>query len=135
MANNAAPADHLLTIPTPSDLAAMPVYRRELYEKCARWAAGPQDESPLSGVYFIQAGSGAIKIGIAANVSRRLVELQVGNHDPLRVLTVLDGGRGAEREYHARFAQHRLRGEWFAPHPDILAEIARLTPPGLIARL
>lgn len=34
--------------------------------------------------------------------------------------------RDAERDYHARFAAHRLRGEWFAPHPDILAEIEHL---------
>jgi len=30
-------------------------------------------------VYFIQAGKGAIKIGQAKNVDRRLKELQVGN--------------------------------------------------------
>lgn len=33
-----------------------------------------------------------------------------------------------ERAYHAMFKAHRLHGEWFEPHPDILAEIARLTP-------
>jgi len=31
-----------------------------------------------------------------------------------------------ERAYHRQFAAHRLHGEWFAPHPDILAEIDRL---------
>ena len=31
-----------------------------------------------------------------------------------------------EKEYHPRFAEHRLHGEWFHPHPDILAEIDRL---------
>lgn len=29
--------------------------------------------------------------------------------------------------YHLRFAAHRHgKGEWFSPHPDILAEIERL---------
>lgn len=34
-----------------------------------------------------------------------------------------------ERAYHERFMKHHLRGDWFSPHPDILAEIERLNAP------
>lgn len=76
-------------------------------------------------VYFIQAQCGSIKIGRARNVRYRLDELQCANPHELNLLAVaVDGGR--EREYHRQFAEHRTRGEWFSPHPDILAEIDRL---------
>jgi hypothetical protein len=78
--------------------------------------------------YFIQAHCGSIKIGRARNVEYRLKELQCANPHKLTLLAVaLDGGR--EAEYHRRFAPHRTLGEWFEPHPDILAEIERLSPP------
>jgi hypothetical protein len=76
-------------------------------------------------VYFIQAHCGAIKIGRAKDVRYRIKELQCANPRKLELLAVtLDGRR--EADYHRQFAAHRLHGEWFAPHPDILAEIERL---------
>lgn len=36
------------------------------------------------------------------------------------------GERKQERAYHKHFSEHRLHGEWFEPHPDIMAEIERL---------
>jgi hypothetical protein len=79
-------------------------------------------------VYFIQADTGGpIKIGTALDVPRRLKKLQQANAEKLTVLCVRKGGRVTERKYHDRFASHRQRGEWFAGHPDILAEIERLT--------
>jgi len=77
-------------------------------------------------VYFIQASTGHIKIGYAQDVEARLKTLQVAHPTPLLVLAVSGGGMPQERKYHTRFADHRLLGEWFAPHPDILAEIDRL---------
>lgn len=78
-------------------------------------------------VYFIRCESGPIKIGRARNAEQRLAELQTGNPNALSIVATVAGGVVAERNYHAKFAEHRLRGEWFAPHPDILAEIERLT--------
>jgi hypothetical protein len=79
-------------------------------------------------VYFIQSGNdGPIKIGIASRPQERLAGLQTGHHDELRMLCITAGGLEQERAYHAQFAEHRIRGEWFSPHPDILAEIERLT--------
>jgi hypothetical protein len=77
-------------------------------------------------VYFVQAHCGSIKIGRARDVQFRLKELQCANPHKLTLLAVaVDGGN--EVQYHRKFAAHRLLGEWFAPHPDILAEIERLT--------
>ena len=76
-------------------------------------------------VYFVAAACGSIKIGRTNNVVYRLMDLQCANPQKLELLAVaVDGSR--EAEYHRRFAAHRLHGEWFTPHPDILAEIARL---------
>lgn len=80
-------------------------------------------------IYFIQAATGEIKIGMAKNVSSRLKTLQVANPSELVVRAVTSGGPKAEQLYHERFKAHSIRGEWFSPHEDILAEIARLSLP------
>ena len=78
-------------------------------------------------VYFIGIEpDGPIKIGKAINVQERLGTLQVAMPMPLALLATADGGRAREREYHARFEAHRIRGEWFERGPEIVAEIARL---------
>lgn len=79
-------------------------------------------------VYFVGGDQGAIKIGFAKSPDDRLREIQVGSPIPLSILALVEGGPKLEKGYHRRFAAHRLHGEWFAPHPDILAEIERLTP-------
>ena len=82
--------------------------------------------------YFAAADDGPIKIGASCNVKRRLRELRTKTKMDLRILAVADHGIFAEMRYHSRFAEHRLEGEWFTRHPDILAEIARLTPPAQV---
>lgn len=78
-------------------------------------------------VYFIGCGTeGPVKIGIAAKPHERLGTLQTGHHEKLHLLAVTTGGREAELAYHEKFSAHHARGEWFARHPSILAEIARL---------
>lgn len=74
-------------------------------------------------IYFIQdAGTLAVKIGYALNdVDRRRDTLQTGNSSELIVLASLPGERCDEAALHRRFAAHRVAGEWFRPHPDILA--------------
>jgi hypothetical protein len=72
-------------------------------------------------VYLIQAGeSGAIKIGSANNVSRRLQMLQTGSPIPLLILHVFDGGKAEEKSLHAKFSQYRLCGEWFSPDSSLV---------------
>lgn len=72
--------------------------------------------------YFIQAGhDGPIKIGTASDPESRIKTLQCGNHVPLRLLASFpDSGDTSEKKLHRRFAKHQIRGEWFAPHYDIL---------------
>jgi hypothetical protein len=77
-------------------------------------------------IYFIGGDTGAIKIGLARSPERRLISLQCGSPIQLRILAQGPGSQRDERALHQRFAAHRLHGEWFEPHPTILAEIARL---------
>ena len=78
--------------------------------------------------YFVGGEHGPIKIGQTENLQRRLKAIQ--SHSPIvvSVLASTGGGAFAEMDYHFRFAEHRLHGEWFARCPEIDAEIARLTP-------
>lgn len=63
-------------------------------------------------MYFIVAG-GAVKIGVARNPRSRVVELQVGNHEKLRLVLHVAGSVALEDATHLAFDAHRLRGEWF----------------------
>ena len=66
-------------------------------------------------VYFIQRGSGPIKIGISSNVEGRLRTLQIGSAESLTLLRTEPGGRARERRLHAMFGGDRMEGEWFKP--------------------
>lgn len=70
-------------------------------------------------LYFLRAGNrGAIKIGIAKDVKKRIDELQVGNAFQLNLLATIpcdcrDQALELERRIHAFFKRQRIRGEWF----------------------
>lgn len=42
----------------------------------------------------------------------------------MTLLAVLRGGAAKEAEIHARLRDHRVMGEWFSPHDEVLAEVA-----------
>jgi hypothetical protein len=70
-------------------------------------------------VYFVQEGDdGPIKIGWASDLVDRLERLQTGNPRELRIIASLPGSRATEAVFHQRFADRRIRNEWF----DIDAE-------------
>jgi T5orf172 domain len=71
-------------------------------------------------VYFIQAGrDGPIKIGYAHDPLTRLEGLQTAHHEELRLLmTVADNGT-IEMQLHERFADLKIRGEWFRAEGDL----------------
>lgn len=75
-------------------------------------------------VYIIRAGNrGAIKIGVARNVQRRVDLLQTGNAFKLNILAVIRCASRKEAEMiekgiHKRFAKQRIRGEWFQGNID-----------------
>jgi hypothetical protein len=79
-------------------------------------------EKPNGWTYLIQQiPDGPIKIGWSrTNGLRRLAELQAANPNELRIVCIIEG-REREAELHERFADRRIRGEWFSP--SILDEI------------
>ena len=74
-------------------------------------------------VYFIGGDDGLIKIGRSRNPEARAAELQTGSPVPLRVLASVSGDSRLEAQYHRRFADFRVRGEWFERCPTLLNEI------------
>ncbi len=112
-------------------LGVSPATAREWWEEYkAEQAKVPEPfkPEPTVDLYFIAADDGPIKIGISGDPAQRLRTLQTGYPHPLRLLAVVVGAAEQEPRYHERFAEHRLAGEWFERHPDILAEIERLSP-------
>lgn len=78
-------------------------------------------------IYFIGC-DGHVKIGITAGkVEKRLKTMSTGHYSELTILATIHGVDGAlEIELHQRFAQHRVRGEWFKLCPEIEAFIERV---------
>lgn len=77
-------------------------------------------------VYFIVAQSGPIKIGTAKNPKERLQTLATGHPEHLTLIAMIEGDKELEKSYHERFAQYRIRGEWFEGHRSIWDEITRI---------
>jgi hypothetical protein len=91
-----------------------------------RIEAAPIWRPTQGNIYFLLSEVGPIKIGFAVDVSKRVKALQNMNPGKLTVAAVVAGPISLETAYHRQFDAHRLHGEWFARHPDILAEIDRL---------
>lgn len=81
--------------------------------------------------YFARGkSSGRIKIGMSNNPEKRVRELVHANYGEEAELLVTLRGEHFEKAYHHVFAEWCEGHEWFAPHPDILAEIDRLNSLG-----
>lgn len=78
-----------------------------------------------SHVYFVQIeGGGPIKIGLTTSDPRRRHKgLKTGCPWPTVLLGAIPGGRDDERKLHQELIEFRMEGEWFSPHPDVLAAI------------
>ena len=75
-------------------------------------------------VYFIQEKlTGAIKIGTALDVGRRLKNLQGANPNQLVLLGSMAGDQEDEAVLQRGFAKDRIRGEWFKSTPRLLRQI------------
>ncbi len=72
-------------------------------------------------VYIIQAGlEGPYKIGMTSNVDTRIQDLQVGNHEELRIVAAIDfqsreRAQWTEKTLHKIYSRAWIRGEWFRP--------------------
>lgn len=88
----------------------------------ARREEGPDYSHSL--VYFATRGDphagDLVKIGRTVNLAARMKALDT------TALATMPGGPSEEAELHRRFADHRVRGEWFTPAPPILEFIAAL---------
>lgn len=71
-------------------------------------------------VYFVQAPSGAIKIGWTGDLHRRMQNLQSATHETIEVLATLPGDAILEAHLHERFAECKLHGEWFRSSQPLL---------------
>jgi hypothetical protein len=92
----------------------------------ARKRAGEVPSSYDTNIYFLRDPDGAIKIGKAVDVKKRIQSLQGGNPRQLTTLLVVQAPRRLEFELHRRFKASRLQGEWFASSPELLDCIASL---------
>lgn len=77
-------------------------------------------------VYLVRSGSkkGAIKIGVASNVAKRLSELQVGNPATLCLIASIPCSSrkhayDIEKGLHKRLRRWHIRGEWFSGKLDL----------------
>lgn len=80
-------------------------------------------------VYVLRRADGLVKIGTTTNLAGRIASLTKA-HGPLEIVRLLEGDAKRERQLHHQYRQLRQFGEWFAPTPEMLAELAAL-PPGL----
>jgi hypothetical protein len=79
-------------------------------------------------VYLIRAETsvfgidGALKIGFTRyDPAGRVAHLQIGCPFPLVLIGYIrPGSVRLEKQIHGMFARHRLQGEWFRPHAEIL---------------
>jgi len=75
-------------------------------------------------LYFIQLeNTGPIKIGLAKNPNRRLIQLQTANPYKLNLLYFFPSCKTDEDGLHYLLRAYRLEGEWFLPSKKVLAEI------------
>lgn len=93
-----------------------------------RWAASRGLREPLfadvplcGGVYFLRAEVvGLVKIGTAVCLRKRVQAIHSASPVKLSYLGHVEGGRLREVELHAKFDEHRVRGEWFSPADELL---------------
>ena len=95
-----------------------------LFEDLKSWGIIPVVDEGY--VYFIKSEkTHSIKIGYTSGqVKKRLNSLQTAHPYKLHLLATLPGTREYEKSLHERFSSFRLKGEWFDPHPDLLAFIS-----------
>lgn len=78
-------------------------------------------------VYLIRAGeTGPVKIGMAQSIRDaigRMDSLQVAHWEVLRLLRMWKGDRREEELLHVRFADLRIRGEWFSFSRLMLSDV------------
>lgn len=94
-------------------------------------------ERKTGSVYFVRAGdTGPIKIGWTEALGARIRTIDANCPAAVRLLAAFFAPEGVEVGLHARFAGHRVHGEWFEPGPvlDYLATLAEMIEASLSIR-
>jgi len=81
-------------------------------------------------IYFIQIGEeGPIKIGKSLSPYERLDCLQQASPWQLQLVAAREGPAELEKEYHQKFHDLRMKGEWFESADSLMEEIAKVGLP------
>jgi hypothetical protein len=73
-------------------------------------------------IYFLQGErGGAVKIGRAKDLAKRIAGLETGRPDKLVLLGAFSGSRQDELDVHRLLSDYREKGEWFRDDPLVLA--------------
>ncbi len=72
--------------------------------------ASARAPKPLQ-TYFVRDSSGRVKIGKSSNPVTRLMSLRRGSAEQLTLVRVVDGDY--EQQFHIRFAEYKIKGDWF----------------------
>jgi hypothetical protein len=107
--------------PRPFDPNDLEQWIRRLRGDIGRHMPVPKRVEPWW-LYFIQGDDGGpIKIGRTLDPARRITRLQTGYpFGQLRFIALVRAFRSSEASLHEFFAEHRIRGEWFAPGDSVL---------------
>ena len=91
--------------------------------------APPQRRSTFGYVYLVQSKTGYCKIGSSRSVLKRVSQLQCANPEPLTLIHEFPStnARQDELALHAKFADRRVRNEWFALTIEDIAQVRAST--------
>lgn len=78
------------------------------------------------GFIYIVGYSEFLKIGFTTNVRKRLSAIQSSLPIVLTTYCIFAGSLEQEQNLHIKFAEFKLRGEWFRQSPDLMTYIAEL---------
>lgn len=94
---------------------------KDLLEKIyGEWRPLPTRDPTEGFVYFVaDKQRGVVKIGFSVEPMDRMATLQIGSPNKLEMLAAVKGTIQTERQFHRRFAQHRVNGEWFRLTGDL----------------
>lgn len=74
--------------------------------------------APESYVYMVYS-AGQLKIGFSRNPVARFASLRSMSSSPVSFIWMAAADETLERDLHRRFAQYRIKGEWFDVGPEI----------------